>query len=1571
MRNFEWKDINIFISSTFNDMHAERDHLVKFVFPELREWCAERKLHLNDIDLRWGITAEDSRTRRTLGICLRDIDESRPFFLGFLGQRRGWQPEMSDIDEETQREYPGLSGRVGKRSVTEMEIEHALLDPLIRLLNDHEEQMAAAGHAFIFLRDDPFEGKLTPAQERVYTNRGEAREGEDPATSEKVRKADEDLRLFRARLEAEFPDTMHYQCVFDPSVPSPELGGRDTEAGRGRLTGFESGGVPLRDIIIDRFKKAILSEYPDRAESVLDEAYEAADRERYLERMADGYISRPDDLEALRAYVSGTEGRPLIVHAPSGSGKTMLFTAFYRECRERPDLRAVIRCCGVGNDTMTPFDVFGGIFAELGLPVPPDMGHLKANFSASLNLLRDGKTVILIDALDQIPGGPDIPDWIPASLPENVRLIFSIRSESLSGELSAAAMEEKGFPLYQVKPFASREDKKAILDAYLHSHLKHLEDDQMEILFRKKGSANPLYLIAAASELRLVGKFEMLDRFLEQFGDHPEDIFNAMLERMENDYLSENIDSRKVVSLLFSLLSVSRYGLLREELEAVFAEAFPETDARELSGQIQAYLRQVREFLLQYGNHTDVRYYSLRRAAAERYREQAAFSHARIAVYFLEKMGPDFSGADERAAREAVWHLFHADAETAFLLLTDLRFLRKKIALCGVSSLIEDFNFAEGCKDLSPRSRRQASLIADALQKSAYLLAKNPEELPGQLALRLGKDPDDDTDAILRRFCGYMNEPWLHTLNMNEGNSDYTVLREKQDKVFALFDGPEGILTVEADGAVKVLSREDGSLVKTIRGEGLTVKCACMADGRLYLADDRGTLYAYHLITAAPAGSAELPGVPYAMDTDGDCLFIAERGENVYCLDAGTLEVRAKQRFPGGIECLLAEEDDLLLGGRNGKIWRCEKKTLEVLQVFEPEIGLLTALAADSGHIYAGGFRTLLRIGKTDGEIIGYEYEYQEGFTFIFSVMKNGNSVITFDGNLALVFSEDLKRKRTAEGIAQSFRLTADAGNKIFFVTVDHRFGWTYRKDLLWDAQTRRTDRPGGICLLNNTAFLWQRRSGFQLYERRGLREITSRDADSPEVYSVQSAVSTGTKFLAGTTLGSLYEIDRAGRTRGLYAQPATNLSALKFLACNQKYAVFVGHRGMSLLDLEKFGQSGNTKKTLAPDKTGAISYLFEPGRIGALLIDQDCFYYVSGAEVTVCRLPDGEKLRRFEIREKPVKVILDGDLLCASYPDKVLAYDKNSGEPRGEIYQGSLLDFVKHGDLFAAALPDLTIRVCHKGVFSSCLTLDDIPCVLAYDPEKNELFAGTKRGSLLKMTPEHTERAQTSAAEPPKPEKEAVPWKYEARLPEKNGNAKKQYTICRVVSILFSVIGFLVYHGVVKSIHPDVYAVLTLKNFWKALFDSSMRGKNVQPLLDSSQLKGLPFPYGIVELGPIVMALRWFRKRPRDDMGRASWFSDESFCLPSAFSWTAASGFYCALMLILSAKGESGAIIRTQIIWAVLWIIQMLIRIIYHIARKEEYGPRAGFRIRERWVNLTAAVSAAVMAVLMILGIF
>ncbi len=48
------RTIRIFVSSTFSDTHAERDHPVTVVFPELRERVELLGSEFFDVDLRWG-----------------------------------------------------------------------------------------------------------------------------------------------------------------------------------------------------------------------------------------------------------------------------------------------------------------------------------------------------------------------------------------------------------------------------------------------------------------------------------------------------------------------------------------------------------------------------------------------------------------------------------------------------------------------------------------------------------------------------------------------------------------------------------------------------------------------------------------------------------------------------------------------------------------------------------------------------------------------------------------------------------------------------------------------------------------------------------------------------------------------------------------------------------------------------------------------------------------------------------------------------------------------------------------------------------------------------------------------------------------------------------------------------------------------------------------------------------------------------------------------------------------------------------------------------------------------------
>ena len=114
------KTIRVFISSTFRDMHEERDLLVQEVFPQIRRKCRERNLRLVDVDLRWGIP-EGKITDDTLAdICLEEIDKCEPFFICLVGNRYGTLAKIS----EKRRQELGLDKE--EYSITELEIHHRL-----------------------------------------------------------------------------------------------------------------------------------------------------------------------------------------------------------------------------------------------------------------------------------------------------------------------------------------------------------------------------------------------------------------------------------------------------------------------------------------------------------------------------------------------------------------------------------------------------------------------------------------------------------------------------------------------------------------------------------------------------------------------------------------------------------------------------------------------------------------------------------------------------------------------------------------------------------------------------------------------------------------------------------------------------------------------------------------------------------------------------------------------------------------------------------------------------------------------------------------------------------------------------------------------------------------------------------------------------------------------------------------------------------------------------------------------------------------------------------------------------
>lgn len=122
-------NIRVFVSSTFKDLEEERSCLATKVFPRLRSFCYKKGLTFQDLDLRWGITEEESQSGQVVRLCLKGIDDSVPYFICILGDRYGWIPSENDINlGEGQLYKEFVKEQVDKeRSITEIEIRYALL----------------------------------------------------------------------------------------------------------------------------------------------------------------------------------------------------------------------------------------------------------------------------------------------------------------------------------------------------------------------------------------------------------------------------------------------------------------------------------------------------------------------------------------------------------------------------------------------------------------------------------------------------------------------------------------------------------------------------------------------------------------------------------------------------------------------------------------------------------------------------------------------------------------------------------------------------------------------------------------------------------------------------------------------------------------------------------------------------------------------------------------------------------------------------------------------------------------------------------------------------------------------------------------------------------------------------------------------------------------------------------------------------------------------------------------------------------------------------------------------------
>ena len=464
MMEYQQRTVRIFVSSTFRDFQQERDLLVRQVFPALRKKLRQRHVELVDVDLRWGITEEEAQQGAVLPICLAEIDKSRPFFLGLLGERYGWVPEASVYAAALLQEQQWLQEHVGGKSVTELEILHGVLN-----------NPAMAGQAFFYFRDPLWSSAQNHPDYLA----------ENPQSSEKLKQLKQRIR------QSAFPVVEDYA---DPQS--------------------------LAERVEQELWAALDQSYPE-SETPDQLSRLAGKHEAYAAPRRRLFLGAEESLSRLEQLVAAGEPR-LVVTGPSGNGKSALLANWAERHRQQHPADLLIEhYLGVDSDAAEPEEMLRRLLGELAqdrgvtVEIPQEQQELFEAFEQELADWaltfgsRQRRLLLLFDGLNQHSGQSHLP-WLPDQLPQGVLLVAS----SLPGDTLQVLLKQ-GFVELALPPLGLKE-RESLTQQYLATYRKQLSPSQLQKVSSHRLSGNPLFLRTLLRELRFYGVFEELEQKLEE-----------------------------------------------------------------------------------------------------------------------------------------------------------------------------------------------------------------------------------------------------------------------------------------------------------------------------------------------------------------------------------------------------------------------------------------------------------------------------------------------------------------------------------------------------------------------------------------------------------------------------------------------------------------------------------------------------------------------------------------------------------------------------------------------------------------------------------------------------------------------------------------------------------------------------------------------------------------------------------------------------------------------------------------------------------------------------------------------
>ncbi|KAM9715164.1 telomerase protein component 1 isoform 1-T1 [Dama dama] len=849
-----WRSIRLFISSTFRDMHGERDLLLRSLLPALQARAAPYRISLHAIDLRWGITEEETRRNRQLEVCLGEVENSQ-LFVGILGSRYGYVPPNYSLPDHPHfrwaQQYPA------GRSVTEMEVMQFLNRGL---------RLQPSAQPLLYFRDSSFLSSVPDAWKSDFISE-----------SEEAAHRISELKSYLSRQEG--ITCRRYRC---------EWGG--VAAGRPYVGGLEEFGQLVLQDVWSMIQKLYLQPGAQPEEPVPDDDLVQANFQQLKKPPSP---ARPRLLQDTARQLMQHQGRLSLVTGQSGQGKTAFLASlvsalqapdgaaaaplvFFHFSGARPDhslaLTLIRRLCAYLHSRLEEPSAlpstYRGLVWELQQRLLPK----------SAQSLKTGQPLVLIvDGADRLVDqrGQLISDWIPKTLPRWVHLVLSVSSDSGLGETLQQSQGAHVVVLGPLEPPA----RARLVREELALYGKRLEEspfnNQMRLLLVKRGSVLPLYLHLVTDHLRLFTLYEQVSERLRTLPATVPLLLQHVLGTLEQEHGPD------VLPQALATLEATRSGLTVDQLHGVLSawrilprgsKTWEEAVAAGNSGDPYpmgpfAYLVQSLRSLLgegpleRPGARLCLQDGPLRTAARCRYGKRPELektAHLLTAAQLWKTCDPDASGTFRRCPPEALadlpYHLLQSGNRGLLAkFLTSLHVVAAHVELGLTSQLLEAHALYASSVPDGEQKLPEADVAAfhTFLRQQAPILSRYPLLLHQQVA----NQPLDSPLCCqaprlcqrqhLQRMLRWLNKP--QTLGHQQSSSLSLAVSSSPTAVAFSPNGQRAAVGT-ANGTVYLLDlrtwQEERSMVSG--GDGVS-SCSFLSDNTLFLTAFDGLLELWDL----------------------------------------------------------------------------------------------------------------------------------------------------------------------------------------------------------------------------------------------------------------------------------------------------------------------------------------------------------------------------------------------------------------------------------------------------------------------------------------------------------------------------------------------------------------------------------------------------------------------------------------------------------------------------------------------------------------------------------------------------